>query len=224
MAWVTPPRRRRMKKINRVQKSLAVAAAAALALSACGGGGDDGASGTADEDGVITVKLGVVGPKTGPASLYYKYMDQTFETFADDFEEKYNVRFDIVSEDDQASPEETARAVSRLINERGVHALMGPPLSGNSLQVADVVQKSQLPWLLPGPNADEIINYDVQPNWAFMTNFTNQQIMAILGERLWSDGQKVGIVYSADGFGQSNLEHLKSWAEANGQQLTAEET
>ncbi|WP_185995929.1 ABC transporter substrate-binding protein [Nocardioides campestrisoli] len=213
-----------MKKVSRIQRGLAVAAAAALVLSACGGGSSDDASGTADADGVITVKLGVVGPKTGPASLYYKYMDQTFETFSDDFEEKYSVRFDVISEDDQASPEETARAVSRLINEKGVHALMGPPLSGNSLQVADVVQKSQLPWLLPGPNADEIINYDVQPNWGFMTNFTNQQIMAVLGERLWADGQKVGVVYSADGFGQSNLEHLKSWAEENGHEVTAEET
>lgn len=213
-----------MNKLGSVRKGLAVAAASALALSACGGADADGATGTADQDGTITVKLGVVGPKSGPASLYYKYMDQSFETFADDFEEKYDVRFDVVSEDDQASPEETARAVSRLINEEGVHALMGPPLSGNSLQVADVVQKSQLPWLLPGPNADEIINYDIQPNWGFMTNFTNQQIMAILGERLWADGQKVGIVYSADGFGQSNLEHLSSWAKENGHELTAEET
>jgi branched-chain amino acid transport system substrate-binding protein len=213
-----------MNKLGSIRKGLALAAATVLGLSACGGAAEGGATGTAGEDGVIAVKLGVVGPKTGPASLYYKYMDQTFETFADDFEEKYDVRFDVVSEDDQASPEETARAVSRLINEEGVHALMGPPLSGNSLQVADVVQKSQVPWLLPGPNADEIINYDIQPNWAFMTNFTNQQIMAILGERLWAGGQKVGIVYSADGFGQSNLEHLSTWAEENGHQLTAEET
>ncbi|WP_369255378.1 ABC transporter substrate-binding protein [Geodermatophilus amargosae] len=214
-----------MSRIGSMHKALGVAVASALVLTGCGGGTDDGgATGSAGEDGVITVKLGVVGPKTGPASLYYEYMDQTFETFFDDFEEKYDVRFEVVSEDDQASPEETARAVSRLINEEGVHALMGPPLSGNSLQVADVVQRSQLPWLLPGPNADEIINYDIQPNWAFMTNFTNQQIMAVLGERLWANGQKVGIVYSADGFGQSNREHLTSWAEENGHELTAEET
>lgn len=212
-----------MKKFSPFRKGLA-ASAVVLLLAACGGGGDSEATGTADADGVITVKLGVVGPKSGPSSLYYKYMDQTFETFSDDFEEKYSVRFEVVSEDDQASPEETARAVSRLINEEGVHALMGPPLSGNALQVADVVQKSQLPWLLPGPNADEIINYDVQPNWGFMTNFTNEQIMAILGERLWADNQKVGIIYSADGFGQSNLDHLSKWAKANGKSLTAEET
>jgi branched-chain amino acid transport system substrate-binding protein len=213
-----------MNRLRTARKGLALTAAMSLALTACSSGGGGDASGTAGDDGVITVKLGVVGPKTGPASLYYEYMDQTFETFGDDFEEKYDVRFEVVSEDDQAAPEETARAVSRLINEEGVHALMGPPLSGNSLQVADVVQKSQLPWLLPGPNADEIINYDIQPNWAFMTNFTNRQIMAILGERLWADDQKVGIVYSADGFGQSNLEHLSTWAKENGHELTAEQT
>lgn len=213
-----------MNRLRTARKGIALATAMVAALTACGGADAEGASGTAGDDGVITVKLGVVGPKTGPASLYYKYMAQSFETFGDEFEDKYDVRFDVVSEDDQASPEETARAVSRLINEEGVHALMGPPLSGNSLQVADVVQKSQIPWLLPGPNADEIINYDIQPNWAFMTNFTNQQIMAILGERLWADNQKVGIVYSADGFGQSNLGHLSTWAEENGHELTAEQT
>lgn len=205
-------------------KIAALAGVAALVLAGCGGGGDDSASGTADEDGVITVKLGVVGPKTGPASLYYEYMDQDLKTFADDFEEAYGVKFDVVSEDDQASPEETARAVSKLINEEGVHAILGPPLSGNALQVADTVQRSKVPWLLAGPNADEIINYDTQPNWAFQTNFTNAQIMSILGERLWKDDAKVGIVFSADGFGQSNLDQLKAWAEANGHELAVEET
>ncbi|NYG59879.1 ABC-type branched-subunit amino acid transport system substrate-binding protein [Nocardioides daedukensis] len=206
------------------KRPVIAAVAAILALSACGSGDDSGATGKKDSDGVITVKLGVVGPKTGPASLYYKYMDQNFETFSDDFEEKYKVRFEIIGEDDQASPEETARAVSRLINEEAVHAILGPPLSGNALQVADVIQKSQIPWLLAGPNADEAINYDIQPNWAFQTNFTNQQIMEILGTRLFADNNKVGIVYSADGFGQSNLDHLKSWAKENGKKLTAEES
>ena len=194
------------------------------ALAACGANEEDAATGSADADGNITVRLGVVGPKTGPASLYYEYMDQTFEAFSDDFEEQYGVTFEIVSEDDQASPEETARAVSKLINEEGVHAILGPPLSGNALQVAEVVQRSGVPWLLAGPNADEIINYDQQPNWAFQTNFTNQQIMAVLGERLWADGAKVGIVYSADGFGQSNLANLAAWAAENGHELSVEET
>ncbi len=208
----------------RFAKAVAVAASVVLAVSACGSDSDSGASGKADEDGVITVKLGVVGPKSGPASLYYKYMDQNFQTFEDEFEDKYGVRFEIISEDDQASPEETARGVSRLINEKGVHAILGPPLSGNALQVADVIQRSQLPWLLAGPNADEIINYDVQPNWAFQTNFTNQQIMEVLGQRLFAGGAKVGIVYSADGFGQSNLDHLAAWAKANGHELSVEES
>lgn len=211
-------------KLWSAKGTAALAVTALLALSGCGSGSDSGATGKADADGVITVRLGVVGPKTGPASLYYEYMQQDLDTFSDDFEEKYGVKFDVVSEDDQASPEETARAVSKLINEEGVMAILGPPLSGNSLQVADTVQRSGIPWLLAGPNADEIINYDVQPNWAFQTNFTNQQIMSILGSRLWANDAKVGIVYSADGFGQSNLDQLKVWADANGKDLTVEET
>lgn len=201
-----------------------VAAVALLALTACGSDDASDASGTPDADGVITVKLGVVGPKTGPASLYYEYMDQDLTTFADDFEEKYDVRFEVISEDDKASPEETARAVSKLINDEGVHAILGPPLSGNALQVAETVQRSKIPWLLAGPNADEIINYEQQPNWAFQTNFTNQQIMEVLGQRLWADDAKVGIVYSADGFGQSNLDQLKAWAKDNGHELSVEES
>lgn len=201
-----------------------IAAVALVALTACGGSSDSDATGKADSDGIITVKLGVVGPKTGPASLYYQYMDQTFETFSDDFEDKYGVRFEIISEDDKASPEETARAVSTLINDEGVHAILGPPLSGNALQVAETVQRSKVPWLLAGPNADEIINYDQQPNWAFQTNFTNQQIMEVLGQRLFADDAKVGIVFSADGFGQSNVDHLKSWAKENGHEVTVEES
>ena len=217
------PTRPRSAKPRALQ-AVALAAAAALTLSACGGGDTDEATGTADADGVITVKLGVVGPMTGPASLYYKYMEQDLETFGDTFEDKYGVRFEPVEKDDQASPEETARAVSELINEDGVQAILDPPLSGNSLQVADTVQRSQIPWLLAGPNADEIINYDQQPNWAFQTNFTNAQIMNVLGNILWADDAKVGIVFSADGFGQSNLDNLKAWAEDNGFELSAEET
>lgn len=201
-----------------------VAAVALFSLTACGGADDSSATGKADADGIITVKLGVVGPKTGPASLYYRYMDQDLATFSDDFEEKYGVRFEVIGEDDKASPEETARAVSTLINDEGVHAILGPPLSGNALQVAETVQRSKVPWLLAGPNADEIINYEQQPNWAFQTNFTNQQIMEVLGQRLFADGAKVGIVFSADGFGQSNVDQLKAWADKNDHELTVEET
>lgn len=203
---------------------IALAAASMLVLTACGGGSSDSATGKADKDGVITVKLGVVGPKTGPAKLYFDYMTQDFETFSAEFEQKYKVKFDLVEEDDQASPEQTARAVSKLVNEEGVQAVMGPPLSGNSLQVADAMQRSKIPWLLPGPNADEIINYKIQPNWAFQTNFTNQQVMAILGKLLYKKDNTVGIVYSADGFGQSNVDQLKKWAKANGKTVAAAES
>lgn len=212
-----------MKKFSSIRKGLAVSVVAALALSACSGGGDDKADGGPDSDGIITVKLGIVGPKTGPAVLYYKNMEQVVETYGDEFEKRYGVRFKAITEDDQGKPEEAARAVSRLINEEGVDALMGPAQSGNALQVADVVQRSQLPWLLSGTSADEIINYDIQPNWAFMTNFTNQQQAAVLGERLFANDQKVGVVYSADAFGQSNLAHISAWAKENGHEITEEQ-
>ena len=50
---------------------IVMATASMLVLTACGGGSSDSATGKADKDGVITVKLGVVGAKTGPAKLYF---------------------------------------------------------------------------------------------------------------------------------------------------------
>lgn len=200
------------------------AAGGMLVLAGCAGGSSGSTTGEVAEDGVISVKLGVVGPKTGPAKLYFDYMAQDFKTFSAEFEEKYKVRFDLVEEDDKASPEEAARGVSKLVNEEGVHAVMGPPLSGSALQVADTMQRSKIPWLVPGPIADEIINYKIQPNWGFQTNYTNQQVMSILGKLLYKKDNTVGVVYSADGFGQSNVDQLKKWAQANGKTVAAAES
>lgn len=200
-----------------------VAVASLLSMAACGGSDASEGTGAPDADGIITVKLGMVGPMTGPAALYSRYMQQTLETYGDHFEAEYDVRFDVIEEDDQASPEETARAVSRLINEANVDVILGPPMSGNAIQVAEVIQRSQVPWLLAGPTADEAVDYSIQPNWAFQTNYTNTQHVAVLGELLFADDAKVGVVYSADGYGQAGLAQLEAWASENGHAIAVEE-
>lgn len=202
---------------------------AAVTVLACGtviaacGSGASGASSEPAPDGMLSADVGVIGPRSGAANYYWEYMADAIEFAVPEIESKYGVRLNMVEVDDQGSPELAARGVQQLINEDDVDAILGPPLSGTALQVADTVQRSKVPWLLAGPTADDLVTDQHQPNWAFRTQYRDSDLMAVNGELVFADDAKVGVVYSADAYGQGNLEGLKAYAEANGETLVASE-
>ncbi|MAT06962.1 MAG: hypothetical protein CL424_18165 [Acidimicrobiaceae bacterium] len=171
----------------------------------------------------LTATVGVVGPKSGVAPHYFVDSLRGFELAVPIVEERYGVTLEIIEADDEGSPEVASREVQRLLNEEEVDALLGPAQSGPALQVAEIIQRAGRPWLLSVAAADQILAEDIDPNWGFRFQNTNQQAIDVTADLLFEEGNTVGIFYSAEGYGQSNLESMKATAEARGQEIAAEE-
>ncbi|HEY9564948.1 MAG TPA: ABC transporter substrate-binding protein, partial [Nocardioides sp.] len=120
---------------KRMLAALTSAVLLAGGLTACGGSSEGG-------EGGLSVKAGVIGPKTSPASQYWTELKRGIELAQDEAEEKYGVTFDLVERDDKGEPETGARLIQELLNQEQVDVVFGPSLSGVALQVAPVIQRS----------------------------------------------------------------------------------
>lgn len=198
----------------------AVSSAVLLAggLAACGGSSESQAG-----EGGLSVKAGVIGPKTSPASQYWTELERGIELAQGEAEERYGVTFDLVKADDKGEPETGARLIQELLNEEQVDVVFGPSLSGVALQVAPIIQRSGRPWMTGIPTADEIIDYSAQPNWGFRTNYNNAQNIEAVANTAFGEGKTVGLIYGTDGFGQAGYDAVSSYAEENGLDLAKAE-
>lgn len=200
-------------------KKLALAAALAttvVAVSACGGSSSEGAS----SDG--TVRIGIVGPETGAAPQYYTDLIRPAELAVEQLAKKYDLKVKLVPVDDQGTPDGSSRAVQKLLNEENVDAILGPPLSGNALQVADVIQRTGRPWLTPAI-APEIMDESLSPNWLFRTNYNSADLSEVVASLLFAGDATVGVVHSADAYGQSGVDSVKAEAKRLGKKVAAVE-
>lgn len=201
--------------------AVAACAVATLALSACGGGSDEPAS----SGDATTIRLGVVGPESSAAPQYYTDLLRPVEMAVAELAPKYDLDpedIEIVTADDQGTPEGASQAVQKLLNEDNVDAIFGPPMSGNALQVADVIQRTGRPWLIPAI-APEVMNEDLDPNWLFRTNFNSADLSTVVAKLLFDDGGTVGVVHAADASGQSSLASMEAAAEGLGEEIAAVE-
>jgi branched-chain amino acid transport system substrate-binding protein len=199
--------------------------AIALFVSACGnGGGDDPAAEGGDaEDGELVVTAGVIGPESSPASVYWDELERGFEMGAEEALERYDVRFEPVTRDTHGEPERAAQQIQELLNEEQVDVIFGPSLSGEALQVAPVIQRTGRPWMTGIPVADAIIDYSEQPNWAFRTNYNNEQTIDVIGDLAFGDDGTVAMLYGTDGFGQAGFDAVAAWADANDYDIVVSE-
>lgn len=192
-----------------------VAVAASLVLAACGGSDESEASG----DGV-SVRIGLVGPETGAAPQFYTELVRPTEMAVKELSEKYGVDVEIVTADDQGTPDGASLAVQRLLNNDDVDVIFGPPMSGNALQVSEVINRTGRPVFSPAL-APEIIENGADPNWAFRTNYSNTDLSTVVTELLFAEGGTVGVIHSADGYGQSGAETIETQAAEAGYEVAA---
>jgi branched-chain amino acid transport system substrate-binding protein len=199
----------------------AVALAIALALTACGSSDDGGGS---DSGSGLNAKIGLIGPKSGAAQFYWTELNRGIELAEPEIKAKYGVTFKISEADDQGSPDVASRVIQTLLNQDKVDAIFGPSQSGPSLQVAETIQRTGRPWLVPIAAADQILDTKTQPNWGFRTNNNNSDAIAVSASYLWADDAKVGIIYGADAYGQSNHDLLVAYAKDHDLTIADQET
>lgn len=105
----------------------------------------------------VTVKIGVVAPMSGPLAQYGKDIANGAQVAVDELNSDHfsinrkRARFELVIEDDKASPEEGRAAAKRLID-AGVAAVFGHFNSGVSIAAAPLYAEAGIPQLSVSTN------------------------------------------------------------------------
>ena len=134
----------KMRKIG----CLVLALAMGMSLAGCGGS-DSG-----------TIRIGAVGPLTGDSSNGGTDELEGKQLAVEDFNAAGGIdgkKVELFSEDDASSASQSASAVTKLINQDKVVAIIGAHNSACTLADLEVINKYEIPMITPGSSAETVL-------------------------------------------------------------------
>ncbi|WP_409346159.1 ABC transporter substrate-binding protein [Paenibacillus sp. MBLB4367] len=145
--------------------------AVSLMVSGCGAKPTDSASNNnaTNKDGT-TIKLGWIGPLTGPTATDGTHSRDAALLAVEQYNKAGGIngnKVELVAEDDQGKPEEALKGVQKLINNDKVVALVGGAYSGPTKTIATKMQELKVPM---------VIAYAVHPDATKGGDYVNRVI------------------------------------------------
>ena len=161
-----------------------IAAAISLAiLTACpqkneGGGGTSTTSG----GGGGEILVGEYGSMTGPQATFGQSTHNGIMMAIDEINAKGGIngrKIKVITEDDQSKQEEAANAVTKLISQNNVIAVLGEVASSASIAAAPICQQNKVPMITPSSTNPEVTK---KGDYIFRICFTDDYQGHSLGE------------------------------------------
>lgn len=199
----------KMRKIG----CLVLALAMGMSLAGCGGS-DSG-----------TIRIGAVGPLTGDSSNGGTDELEGKQLAVEDFNAAGGIdgkKVELFSEDDASSASQSASAVTKLINQDKVVAIIGAHNSACTLADLEVINKYEIPMITPGSSAETVLTSGCK--WISRSFPGDGLQCSALINYITTTGtpKKIGVIYSNDDFGQGGLKSLTAAAEAKGLEVASE--
>ena len=135
-----------------------ITASLSLALLGCppkseSGGGNAASAGGGD------ILVGEFGSLTGPQATFGQSTHNGIMMAVDEVNAAGGIngrKIKVLTEDDQSKQEEAANAVTKLISQNGVLAVLGEVASSNSLAAAPICQSNKVPMISPSSTNPEV--------------------------------------------------------------------
>ncbi|QWT18072.1 ABC transporter substrate-binding protein [Collinsella sp. zg1085] len=180
--------------------------------------GSAAASTTSNESGF---KIGSLGPLTGPAASYGISVTNGAELGCKHFADK-EVQLVFKKEDTQANPETAVNAYNTLAD-WGMHALVGPTVTGCSVSVADSCNNDRTLMVTPSASSKDVTN---GKDCVFQVCFTDPRLgkNAALYVAEKFPNEKIAVIYnSGDAYSTGVYEAFKAQAEESKLTIVSEE-
>jgi branched-chain amino acid transport system substrate-binding protein len=135
-----------------------------------------------------TIKIGMCAPITGPAAEAGKYATGGAKLALEMINKKGGVlgkQIKLLVEDDQSKPEEAGTAVTKLINQDHVVAMLGHVASSHSLAAAPICQSNKVPMITPSstnPRVTQVGDYIFRV--CFTDTFTGEVVAKFVYDTL----------------------------------------
>ena len=173
-----------------------------------------------------TVKIGCVAPLTGPqahlgkdiengARLAVDSVNATSPTLAG-----MPVRFELLSEDDQADPK-TATVVAQKLVDEGAKGVVGHLNSGASIPASRIYADNGVPQVSPASTAVAYTQQGFKTTFRLMANDSQQG--KALGQYAAKLGKRVAVVDDRTAYGQGLIDEVVKAVQASGGQIVGRE-
>jgi branched-chain amino acid transport system substrate-binding protein len=205
-------------------RSVSLLLTALFALAACGKSATD----QANSSGELVVRIGAVAPLTGPQAHLGKDNENGTRMAIDDANAKgimiggKKVRFELISEDDQADPK-TATIVAQKLVDNKVAGVIGHLNSGTTIPAAKIYSDNAIPQISPSATAVSYTQQGFKTAFRVMANDAQQG--RALGEYAVKNlgAVKIAIIDDRTAYGQGLADEFIKAARAAGAQIVAHE-
>ncbi len=207
---------------SRLLRYVAVAVVAALTIAACGsskssgGGSGNGGSGGGSAPGVTatSITFGTHQPLTGPAAPGYSEIapaSQAFFNYVNAHGGVLGRKINLVIKDDGYNPTNTVNVVHQLVLQSNVFGIFEGLGTPTHTKVVGFLNAEKIPDLFVASGCPCWDNGGTQPyTFGWQPNYTIEG--KILGAYIKQHfaGQKVGVLYQDDDFGQGGLTGIEA--------------
>ena len=127
--------------------------------------------------------------------------------------------------DDASDPTASVKAVTKLISENNVDAIIGPSGSPNAMAVIGTIAKAGVPLLAPVGTASVVLPMDAQKKWVFKTTQNDNLIAtAIIDDMVKRSYKTVGFIGTSDPYGENWKKVFSDLAAKKGIKIVAQES
>lgn len=145
------------------------------------------------------IKIGFMAPLTGTAAAPGREMLDGWNLFWQQHGSKIAGRpVEIFVEDDASNPDTSLQKARRLVQQQGVHMLVGNILANTGLAVAELAKTTGVPYLMPAVAADELTQRSRIRNVLRTGGFSASQITRPLADWALKQGYKRVVTLGQD--------------------------
>lgn len=168
------------------------------------------------------IKIGVVTSASGPVAMVGIPQKNTIallpKTIAGE-----PVKY--ISIDDASDPTASVKAVTKLIKENNVDAIIGPSGSPNAMAVIGTIAKAGVPLLAPVGTSAAVLPMNAQKKWVFKTTQNDDVIAeALIDNMVKRNIKTLGFIGTADPYGDNWSKVMTALAAKKGIKIVARET
>lgn len=207
----------------------------AVSLVACAGGGQQTSSEvskgehqssvTKTQSGDSkTVKVGIIGARTGASATLGQYLDGAVAAFnhANDSGGVNGYKFEVIIRDDEANPTKSKELIKDLISKEKVSVIIGPTNTSNSLTILPEVFSAKIPLIDPvatgtkiGDEAKKLAKGE--KNYFFRTTTPDSAQADAIAQYVQKKGyQKPAILHDETAYGKGGLKEIEKALEKIG--------
>ena len=204
-----------MRSANYLRTSMLAVAAAAIAVVAQPAAAQQ------------TYKIGAMLDVTGGASFLGKPEHNAVMLAVEEANQAGGIRgnkVELVFEDSKSTETDTVLAARKLINQAKVLAIVGPSRTGGAMAAVPIVTEAEVALLCPVSGIG-VIEPVAERKWVFRPGQGGDLSVAkVLDYARRAGWKKLGILYSADAYGEDGRDNMRKLAKSAGVSLDREES